>query len=55
MSTNVLKEIKNIKKKSIESEQIVHDMCKDIKMLDVAKNNLNCSIEVIDRYKKLLI
>jgi hypothetical protein len=55
VSTNVLKEIKNIKKKSIESEQIVHDMCKDIKMLDVAKNNLNCSIEVIDRYKKLLI
>lgn len=30
-------------------------MCKDIKMLDIAKNNLSESIEVIDRYKKLMI
>ena len=55
VSSNVLKEIKNIKQKSIQSEQIVHDMCKDIKMLDLAKTNLNANLEIIDRYKKLLI
>lgn len=55
LSKNVLSEIKSIKTKSIESENIVFEMCKDIKMLDTAKLNLNSTIDIIDRYKKLMI
>lgn len=41
MSGKIVDEVRIIKQKAKESENLVHEMCKDIKLLDTAKTNLN--------------
>lgn len=40
MSERIVGEVMMIKEKAKESEELVHEMCKDIKLLDTAKTNL---------------
>jgi hypothetical protein len=51
----IKKKKKSIKDKAIESENIVQDMCKDIKMLDTAKTNLTNSIETLRKFSDLMV
>jgi hypothetical protein len=50
----VIQEIEIIKEKAETSESLVYEMCKDIKSLDIAKNNLTFSINSIKKYMMLL-
>jgi hypothetical protein len=54
VSQNLIVKITDIKERAKESEEIVEDMCKDIKLLDTAKRNLGGSIQIIDQYTKLM-
>lgn len=38
----------------MESESIVHEMCKDIKLLDTAKHNLTTSINTLRKFSDLM-
>ena len=55
LTSHIIEEIKSIKDKAIESENIVQDMCKDIKMLDTAKTNLTHSIETLRKFSDLMV
>ena len=55
LTSHIITEIKSIKDKAIESENIVQDMCKDIKMLDTAKTNLTNSIETLRKFSDLMV
>ena len=46
--------IQNIKEKATESEQMVQDICCDIKKLDYAKTHLQSSITALKRLQMLL-
>ncbi len=55
LTTNIVSEIKSIKSKAIESESLVHEMCKDIKLLDTAKFNLTHSINTLRKFSDLML
>ena len=46
----MIQEIQIIKEKSEKSEQLVYEMCKDIKSLDTAKRNLTFSITALKKF-----
>jgi hypothetical protein len=46
---DLFSKIKEIKRKASESEQMVHDICRDIRNLDFAKKNLTTSITTLKR------
>lgn len=54
MSNKIVNEVKLIKEKAKESEDLVHEMCKDIKLLDTAKTNLSQSIQLVDDFTGLM-
>jgi vacuolar protein sorting-associated protein 53 len=55
LTTSIVSEIKSIKSKAIESESLVHEMCKDIKLLDTAKYNLTHSINTLRKFSDLML
>jgi chromosome segregation ATPase len=55
LTTSIVSEIKSIKQKAIESESLVHEMCKDIKLLDTAKHNLTHSINTLRKFSDLML
>lgn len=50
LSRQIISEIGIIKEKAKKSEQIVYDMCKDLKSLDIAKKNLTFSIDALKKF-----
>lgn len=50
MSKEIISEIGVIKEKAKKSEEIVYDMCKDLKSLDIAKKNLTFSIDALKKF-----
>ena len=54
LTSTIVQEIKSIKEKAIQSENIVHDMCMDIKLLDTAKRNLTTSINTLRKFSDLM-
>jgi vacuolar protein sorting-associated protein 53 len=54
LTATIVQEIKSIKEKAIQSENIVHDMCMDIKLLDTAKRNLTTSINTLRKFSDLM-
>lgn len=50
LSKEVIKEIGIIKEKTTKSEEIVYEMCKDLKSLDIAKRNLTFSIDALKKF-----
>lgn len=55
LTQSIVSEIKSIKSKAIESEALVHEMCKDIKLLDTAKYNLTLSINTLRKFSDLML
>jgi len=45
-----VRDVKSIKQMSKASEELVEEMCKDIKDLDIAKSNLEFSIQAITKF-----
>lgn len=54
LTKSIVSEIKVIKQKAVESESIVHEMCKDIKLLDTAKQNLTTSVNTLRKFSDLM-
>lgn len=54
LSRGILTEIQEIKTKAEKSEELVFQMCKDIKSLDVAKKNLTFSIAALKKFIMML-
>lgn len=52
--SELFSKISEIKSKSINSESMVQEICRDIKQLDVAKRNLTTSIETLHRLQMLV-
>eukprot|EP01138_Halocafeteria_seosinensis_P001605 gb/GECG01001644.1/.p1 GENE.gb/GECG01001644.1/~~gb/GECG01001644.1/.p1 ORF type:complete len:957 (+),score=153.97 gb/GECG01001644.1/:1-2871(+) len=52
--SELFSKISEIKTKSINSESMVQEICRDIKQLDVAKRNLTTSIETLHRLQMLV-
>jgi vacuolar protein sorting-associated protein 53 len=50
LSREIIGEIGIIKEKARKSEEIVYDMCKDLKSLDIAKKNLTFSIDALKKF-----
>lgn len=50
----ILKDVASIREKSEASEELVYDMCKDIKSLDVAKKNLTFSISALKKFQMMI-
>jgi vacuolar protein sorting-associated protein 53 len=50
LSREIIGEIGIIKEKAKKSEEIVYDMCKDLKSLDIAKKNLTFSIDALKKF-----
>jgi vacuolar protein sorting-associated protein 53 len=50
LSKEIIGEIGIIKEKAKKSEEIVYDMCKDLKSLDIAKRNLTFSIDALKKF-----
>lgn len=50
LSKEIISEIGIIKEKAKKSEEIVYDMCKDLKSLDIAKKNLTFSIDALKKF-----
>lgn len=50
----IVKEVSTIKEKAEKSENLVIEMCKDIKSLDVAKKNLTFSITALKKFIMML-
>ena len=50
----VISEISVIKDKAEKSENLVYEMCKDIKQLDTAKRNLTFSITALKKFIMML-
>jgi hypothetical protein len=50
LSKEIINEIGIIKEKAKKSEEIVYDMCKDLKSLDIAKKNLTFSIDALKKF-----
>ena len=50
LSKEIIKEIGIIKDKATKSQEIVYDMCKDLKSLDIAKKNLTFSIDALKKF-----
>lgn len=46
----MIREIGIIKEKATKSEEIVYEMCKDLKSLDIAKKNLTFSIDALKKF-----
>ena len=46
----IIKEVATIKEKAEKSENLVYEMCKDIKSLDTAKRNLTFSITALKKF-----
>jgi hypothetical protein len=53
--TELFGKIREIKTKAAQSEQMVQDICKDIRQLDVAKRHLTNSIVMLKRLQMLVI
>ncbi|KAL4427569.1 hypothetical protein ABPG74_012960 [Tetrahymena malaccensis] len=51
---DVIQQIQIIKEKAEKSEELVFDMCKDIKSLDTAKKNLTFSITALKKFIMML-
>ena len=49
-----MNEVKSIRTMSEKSEELVFEMCKDIKALDTAKENLTFSIKSITNFINIL-
>lgn len=54
LTKKLITEIKSIQQKSLESETIVQEMCKDIKTLDLAKKNITLSINCLRKFADLI-
>ena len=54
LTQGLISEIKSIQQKSLESEAIVQEMCKDIKTLDLAKRNITLSINCLRKFADLI-
>ena len=50
----IVREVQNIRSMSEKSEELVFEMCKDIKALDTAKKNLTFSIKAITNFINIL-
>ena len=53
--TELFGKIREIKTKAEQSEQMVQDICKDIRQLDVAKRHLTTSIIMLKRLQMLVM
>lgn len=51
---NILKDVASIREKAEASEELVYDMCKDIKSLDIAKKNLTFSISALKKFQMMI-
>jgi hypothetical protein len=49
-SRDIIADIREIKQKATESEEVVYEMCKDLKSLDIAKRNLTGSIVALKKF-----
>lgn len=53
-TSSIIKEVATIKEKAEKSENLVYEMCKDIKSLDIAKKNLTFSITALKKFIMML-
>lgn len=53
-TTSIISEVATIKEKAEKSENLVYEMCKDIKSLDLAKKNLTFSITALKKFIMML-
>ena len=51
---SIISEVATIKEKAEKSENLVYEMCKDIKSLDIAKKNLTFSITALKKFIMML-
>lgn len=50
----LFEQVKKIKLKAVESERMVQEICKDIKGLDIAKNNLTTTIQTFTQLHNII-
>lgn len=53
-TASIISEVATIKEKAEKSENLVYEMCKDIKSLDIAKKNLTFSITALKKFIMML-
>lgn len=49
----IINNLKELQKESLNTEKLVEEMCKEISVLDAAKNNITLSINCLTKYSDL--